>query len=236
MAIPFPVTTADRAKGENDMNLVVLDHIPHGLHYPHLVEKLVVGDKAEARRRVKHLLQQASEAAAPKAVFKIARAQLLDGAQLMIDDETFCSQLLAEHMSGARCVFPFVATCGREIWDWAQELDGILVKFWGEVMMQEALNSAVACLEDHLQKHYQSRDMLAINPGSFPGWPLQEQRRLFRLLNGGAEQIGVKLTERSVMIPLKSVSGLYFPTDTARHQCELCPRSDCRSRQAPHRN
>jgi len=36
------------------------------------------------------------------------------------------------------------------------------------------------------------------------------------------------------MVPLKSVSGIYFPTEIKFESCQLCPREVCRGRVAPY--
>jgi hypothetical protein len=46
------------------------------------------------------------------------------------------------------------------------------------------------------------------------------------------DRIGVGLTESFLMMPNKTVSGLYFPTEKAIRTCQVCKRQDCPSRQA----
>ena len=63
-----------------------------------------------------------------------------------------------------------------------------------------------------------------LSPG-MDGWPVAEQRRLFRLVP--AEQIGVYLTPLAVMVPRKSVSmaigmGPEMPTWTQAETCHRC--------------
>ncbi|MBW1696988.1 MAG: hypothetical protein JRH18_18185 [Deltaproteobacteria bacterium] len=44
--------------------------------------------------------------------------------------------------------------------------------------------------------------------------------------------IGVRLTESLLMIPRKSSSGIYFPTEIPFFACQLCLKEDCPSRKA----
>jgi hypothetical protein len=44
--------------------------------------------------------------------------------------------------------------------------------------------------------------------------------------------IGVRLTDSLVMVPRKSVSGLFYPSETTFLHCMLCPRKGCKSRKA----
>jgi len=42
----------------------------------------------------------------------------------------------------------------------------------------------------------------------------------------------VRLTESLLMIPRKSASGIYFPTEVSFSSCQLCPRERCDNRKA----
>ena len=76
--------------------------------------------------------------------------------------------------------------------------------------------------------------MSFMNPGSLADWPIEEQKPLFRLIGDVEVAIGVKLTKNYLMIPTKSVSGIYFPTEITFYSCQLCPRKACDGRNAPY--
>jgi hypothetical protein len=69
-------------------------------------------------------------------------------------------------------------------------------------------------------------------PGSLADWPIEEQAPLFKLLGDVDASIGVKLTDSMLMLPAKSISGVYFPADVSFFSCQLCPRERCESRKA----
>jgi len=69
-------------------------------------------------------------------------------------------------------------------------------------------------------------------PGSLVDWPIEEQAPLFKLLGDVENSIGVKLTDSLLMLPAKSISGIYFPTEVSFFSCQLCPRQRCESRKA----
>jgi predicted transcriptional regulator len=71
-----------------------------------------------------------------------------------------------------------------------------------------------------------------MSPGSLKDWPIEEQRALFAILGDVEGSIGVRLSESLVMIPSKSLSGIYFPTEVPFYSCQLCPRERCPSRRA----
>jgi hypothetical protein len=72
-----------------------------------------------------------------------------------------------------------------------------------------------------------------MNPGSLPDWPLSEQKPLFTLLGGGPTTIGVQLKDSFLMVPVKSVSGIWFPTEEKFESCQLCQREKGPGRRAP---
>ena len=55
---------------------------------------------------------------------------------------------------------------------------------------------------------------------------------LFALFGDGQTPIGVSLTSSCLMIPAKSISGIYFPTEVPFFSCQLCDRKDCPGRKA----
>ena len=76
--------------------------------------------------------------------------------------------------------------------------------------------------------------MSAMNPGSLEDWPISEQRQLFSILGDVESLIGVRLTDSFLMLPIKSVSGVYFPKEITFQSCQLCPRERCQGRRAPY--
>ena len=78
--------------------------------------------------------------------------------------------------------------------------------------------------------------MSRMSPGSGAAnvWPITQQKVLFSLFGNVEELIGVKLTDRCLMMPIKSVSGVFFPNENKFESCQLCPREGCVGRRAPH--
>ena len=73
-----------------------------------------------------------------------------------------------------------------------------------------------------------------MNPGSLPDWPLSEQKPLFAVLGEGPAKIGVQLKDSFLMVPVKTVSGIFFPAEEKFESCQLCPREKCPGRRAPY--
>ena len=45
--------------------------------------------------------------------------------------------------------------------------------------------------------------------------------------------MGVRLTDSFLMVPNKSVSGIFFPAEVTFTSCQLCQRGVCPGRRAP---
>ena len=73
-----------------------------------------------------------------------------------------------------------------------------------------------------------------MGPGSLEEWPITQQRLLFDAMDGLDRQIGVKLTDSFLMVPVKSISGIRFPSKNRFESCQLCPRKNCIGRRAPY--
>ena len=89
-------------------------------------------------------------------------------------------------------------------------------------------------MDKHLKSVYSLPQLSRMAPGSLQDWPLPEQAPLFRLLGDTESLIGVRLTDRHLMIPIKSVSGICFPTEVRFESCQLCQRPVCIGRRAPY--
>ena len=74
-----------------------------------------------------------------------------------------------------------------------------------------------------------------MNPGSgdVDIWPIEQQRELFSLFGDVKALIGVTLTDSFLMIPNKTVSGVFYPTEVDFVTCQLCHRERCPNRRAP---
>jgi hypothetical protein len=110
----------------------------------------------------------------------------------------------------------------------------MLERFWADAIMEEALRAAFDALKDHLARQYDLGHTAFMNPGSLEDWPIEQQAPLFSLLGDPHAQVGVQLTDSYIMTPVKSVSGLHFPTEASFENCQLCPRDPCPGRRAPY--
>ena len=122
---------------------------------------------------------------------------------------------MAVNFSHIHRAFPYVATCGTEVQVWSAGITDMLQVFWMDVVRACILFKAIDHLNGHLKDGLKLGDFSSINPGSLPDWPITEQPKLFSMLGGVKAAIGVTLTESMLMLPSKSVSGIYFQAETS---------------------
>jgi hypothetical protein len=147
---------------------------------------------------------------------------------------TLTSRVLRVNLAEGQHLFPFAITCGVELEAWAKPIGDMLERFWADAIMEEALRSALSAMTEHVVGRYELGHIGMMNPGSLEDWPLEQQRELFTILGDTGEQIGVKLTDSLIMVPIKSASGVLFPTEGTYENCQMCPRDACPNRRAPY--
>jgi len=188
----------------------------------------------QVERMVQELVEIAHSIAKPKAVYKVCYVDDKDGDTVTIDGVRFASRLLRINLGQVERVFPYVATCGTELEEVAIPSRDVMKSFCFDAIKTVILRSAVDYLSNRLTEHYVLGKMSHMNPGSLESWPITQQKELFSIFGNVEELIGVKLTDSCVMYPLKSVSGIYFPTEIRFESCQLCPREKCIGRRFPY--
>ncbi len=145
-------------------------------------------------------------------------------------------KIILRQLRGSEAYALFICTCGKEYEEYQQRLktEGDMVRMF----IADALGSVIAekCadqMEQHLQEsidklgwHHTNR----FSPG-YCGWHVSEQQQLFALFNG--QTCGVRLTVSSLMLPIKSVSGIIGIGEKVRrldYTCGLCDFTKCYKR------
>lgn len=216
------------------MNVTVINTVPFDIPPDHLYPMMRVTAGSDRARHLDALLAEACGIARPKIAYKLAAIEHGDDSTVFIDGLPLKSRLVKTNLRDRRRAFPFIATCGTELDEWSRTRGNALDTFWADTITMLALGTALTTFKEHIRERFGTGPTSTMNPGSLEDWPLEEQHRLFSLLGDAPALIGVRLTEKTMMIPLKSVSGLEFESDTSFYNCLLCPREDCGGRLAPY--
>jgi len=141
--------------------------------------------------------------------------------------------IILGQLKGSEAYALFICTSGTEYETYQQRLkeQGDMVR----IFIADALGSAIAehCA-DQMERYLQeSIDKLGwrhtnrFSPG-YCGWHVSQQQLLFPLFNG--HTLGVRLTDSSLMVPIKSVSGIIGLGPKVRkleYTCGLCNFEKC---------
>ena len=199
------------------------------------------GDPAEAAARLRvnediedefaEIFAECRRIARPKGVFGMCAVRQEDGLT-HVGGQAFKSRVMQVNFKDLTRAFPYVITCGRELYDYAQATDDPLERYWIDSISEMALREVGMQLHRAVIDTYGLARINSMNPGSLEDFPLPCQRGLFDLLEGGAAEIGVELTDSFLMLPYKSGSGIYFESAVHYENCSLCPRRNCPNRRA----
>ena len=147
---------------------------------------------------------------------------------------TFRARPLCRLFSEGMTVYPYAATCGVEMAEYGKTLTDPLEQYWWDMIMQGAVMRARNAIVQDITR-VAGYEPTSANPGSLDMWPINNQPALFSLIGDVKAMIGVTVAPSFLMIPLKSVSGIFFPGGDGAftHNCCLCTREDCPGRRAP---
>ncbi|MGD2178888.1 MAG: vitamin B12 dependent-methionine synthase activation domain-containing protein [Anaerolineae bacterium] len=198
------------------------------------MKRLRVKEGSRYVAQLESLVTEAQAIARPRAMYKVAFIDSRGDGSVVIGGITFHSRVLRVNLNDVHRVFPFAVTCGGELHEWMRGKDDLLLRYYADVISEEAMRAAAADLKRHLVRRYGLGRTSTMSPGSLGDWPIREQRPLFGLLGDPEEAIGLRLTDSMLMIPSKSVSGIRFPVERTFESCQLCQRERCPSRKAPY--
>ena len=140
--------------------------------------------------------------------------------------------IVAGQLARSTALGVFLCTAGRGIEELARELIAGGDPFTGYVanaMGSLVVDGAMDLLQEEFGARMADRGLRITNrysPG-YCGWHVSEQQRLFQLLPAG--YCGVRLTDTSLMQPVKSVSGVIGVGERVRFNDYTCSRCELES-------
>jgi hypothetical protein len=190
--------------------------------------KKLRGVSADAEKIINEVLPLIKARAAYRVCYITKRGK--DWIQL--EGRRFTSRILRDNVRDIERVFPYIITIGDGVESRVGDENELLKQYFMETVADMALISARAHFLSRLKKKYRIKRLSNMSPGSLKDWPITEQRPLFDLMEEGSINIQVQLTETMLMLPRKSLSGIYFSTEKDFVSCQLCSRKNCSGRMA----
>ncbi|HVO13436.1 MAG TPA: vitamin B12 dependent-methionine synthase activation domain-containing protein [Vicinamibacteria bacterium] len=163
-------------------------------------------------------------------------AAAVDAAEpaLAVEEVRFeVGRTLAGQLAGAEAVVVFLCTAGPGMERRARQLVAEGDPFTGfiaDALASLVVERAADLIEDRVRDHAERCGLHLTNrysPG-YCGWRVEEQQKLFSLLPPGF--CGVRLSDSSLMQPIKSVSGIIGLGRTVHRRayaCHLCDLESC---------
>ncbi|MCC8180197.1 MAG: hypothetical protein LIP23_04700 [Planctomycetes bacterium] len=214
------------------MEIVYLE-LPFTPNPPHILSRLKLDTDSDEAEDFLALLERTKTIARPKAAYGIGTVDEADeiSGKVVISGMEFTSSLMAKNLLQVKTAWPYLATCGRELYDFVMAIPDPFERYWGEEIMEEALRMAMnGMVRDIKTKRYDGKTAV-MSPGSLTEWPIQQQTPLFKLMGEAPERCGIELTDTFLMLPNKSVSGIRFANEHGYVNCRLCPKENCPNRQ-----
>ena len=216
----------------------VLNSIPIELGLEAVIKRMRLRNRSDnILGHIREMLDIARPIAKPKAVFDVAYIENKNGDSMEIGGVEFKSRVLRINLDKVERVFPYVVTCGRELDEIEIPSTDFIKGYYLDQIKETAVVLARQYVEGYLKKRYALGQLSRMAPGAGAGddWPITQQKELFSLFGGREkveELIGVRLTDSFLMVPIKSVSGIFFPTEIRFESCQICPREQCIGRRA----
>lgn len=184
---------------------------------------------------VNELIKKTVGLAKPQADFVIIdNPDFSTKGEMVLENECFAVQnIVGSAMLSSSAVALFVCTVGpavesfsKQLQDKGLMLEGLIVDLIGSEIAEEAaewIQKKIAGVVSNKKLNITNR----YSPG-YCGWPVSDQQKIFKLL--GPHNCGVNLTDSSLMLPIKSVSGIIGIGKTVKNRpytCSICDEGVC---------
>ncbi len=216
------------------MSAIILDEIPFRIDYYDFLNSVQLREGSEDARRVRELIEKARSIGKPRGMCREVFVSSKEEDQITAENITLKSRVLRVNLDNANKIIPYIVTCGRELHSWWDNIVDVLENYWAGEIKEEILRQAKKYVLDYVKENYLPGKSASMNPGSLADWSIREQEKIFKLLGDPEGEIGVSLTSSSLMVPIKSISGVRFATERDFKNCMICPRPNCPSRSAPY--
>jgi hypothetical protein len=212
----------------------VIDRIPTMLEPEAVAKRLGHNPARVGAINLDELLAQARSLIRLRAVCDVSYTGEKGEDAVEVAGITFQSRILRRNLDQAQKVFPFIMTAGPELEAAASTSGDLLRQYYLEEMANIALENGAAWLAERLKTRWGLPGLASMDPGSLEDWPITEQPKLFSIFGDTERLIGVRLTDSMLMVPRKSISGIFFPSEEGFSSCQLCERAACPARRTPY--
>lgn len=210
-----------------------LESIPVTLDLVEIAAGLGLDPARKAFAGLEELVTLAQGLIHPRGCYHVAFVEARGERSVELSGIVFHSRILSGNLGGVDKVFPYIVTVGPDLERTAAAQGDLVKQYYLEEIANIALEQAAVWLAGYLESRYGVTGLAGISPGSLEDWPITEQDKLFSIFGDPERLVGVRLTESMLMVPRKSISGIFFPSEEGFVACQLCGRERCSARKAP---
>lgn len=188
---------------------------------------------------VKAMIETISKVCRPSFCYTIKETVTIGRSGMTVDDINFkTGKVISSYLDEAEAIAFFIATAGLEFDNWLKDLHtqgDVWNMFLADAIGSEIAEATTRGVSDELEKEAKLNGLNISNsysPG-YCGWTVKEQQKLFSLFP--SEPCGVKLTDSSLMLPIKSVSGIIglgSQLEKKVYGCDICNMKTCYKKRA----
>ncbi len=125
----------------------ILNDIPFELDTAILLSKVHIKKGSKDAEELQNLLKTITSIVKPKAIYKVSYIQSKGYDTVKIEGVVFTSRVLRVNLDKAERIFPFIATCGRELDKAMNSSDDFIRQFWLDTIKGMALEASVKYLK-----------------------------------------------------------------------------------------
>jgi hypothetical protein len=157
-----------------------------------------------------------------------------DDGLMNLEGKTFqLNKMITTSLLKSTAIAIFIGTCGDQVEQYSKQLmrEGhALEGFIADIIGSEIAEGVADYIHKRIEKDQASTGVNTTNrysPG-YCGWPVSDQQQLFSLMGGS--MCGIHLTNSSLMVPIKSVSGIVGlgkEVENSGYACDICEVDQC---------
>lgn len=211
--------------------------IPLDIGKDFLEKVMGAGINAPMERLLKEKTSICIENITPKTIYERFEIEKVDGDLVYFKSgDVFNGPHISRILTGSKTAILYIFTLGSRA-DQIIKKESQTGDTLATIIMDAITTSLLEILGEFVGKKIKMEGIeqqnwgatCAYSPGQYK-WTIEEQKKIFKMVDG--KRIGVELNNSYLMVPFKSISGVYGfgpedRIDKTRVACDLCPRENC---------
>ena len=169
----------------------------------------------------------------PIAIYGMEPIMSLEGDRVYLEASCLNGPILTENLKQVDRIFPFIVSCGEEADRWISSYSDYTETILAHELVHRSLYLIMDRLAVQIRKAFNISTISIMNPGSLPGWDISEQDIILEMLSPVPGQRGISISEKHIISPAISLSGIIYESEEEFLNCMLCSREDCPLRRRP---